>query len=646
VAWDGRLTPPRLRVRFPAGVAGEPVRVSLSLEGESERHLPSDRLATPVSGPVRRTERVEGMDFVETSLALPGLLPQGYHRLTVEVGSVRGSAMVVSAPSRGDRDRHRSWGVFMPLHALRSARSWGVGDLTDLEELVVWVGSLGGAMVATLPLLAGFLGEEPFEPAPYSPASRLFWNELFVDPERAPELSASREARRLVSSGELRRELEALRSEPLVDYRRAMAVKRRVLEALCGHLFAEPAGKRAGELREWARRHPLAEEYARFRATTERRASSWWSWPKRERGGRLAGEGDDPAAYRYHLYVQWLMAEQMGAISAKAKERGSGLYFDFPLGVNPDGFDTWRERDAFALAASAGAPPDPFFTGGQDWGFPPLHPERIREQGYAYPIACLRHLLEHAGVLRIDHVMGLHRLYWVPHGLDPRSGAYVRYRPEEWYAILALEAHRSGAVVVGEDLGTVPTAVRHAMARHHVYRSFVLQYEARADGPAVLPVPPRESQASLNTHDMPPFAAFWRGLELQTRVEQGWLSEGDAREQLERRARLRLAIVNVLRSGGWLPDEVAGPAPIGRRIERAVLEAALSFLAAGPAALVLVNLEDLWGETRPQNVPGTVHQYPNWRRKAKLPLEAFRLEGRVVGTLATVNRLRMRGSPP
>src|SRR3990172_6909058 len=223
--------------------------------------------------------------------------------------------------------------------------------------------------------------------------------------------------------------------------------------------------------------HPEVEDYARFRATGERQRAPWPSWSRPLCDGVLT-EGDyDERARRYHLYVQWVAREQIRVLSEHSRRAGVNLYLDLPLGVHPHSYDVWREREAFVLGVSGGAPPDVVFTQGQDWGFPPLHPEAIREQGYRYVIAYLRHQLQHTTLLRIDHVMGLHRLFWIPKGLEARDGVCVRYPAEELYAIFCLESHRHRASIVGENLGTVPAYVNSAMARHNLHRMYVLQYE-------------------------------------------------------------------------------------------------------------------------------------------------------------------------
>jgi 4-alpha-glucanotransferase len=296
------------------------------------------------------------------------------------------------------------------------------------------------------------------------------------------------------------------------------------------------------------------------------------------------------------------------AAARDAVRPDADLYFDLPLGVNPAGYDVWRHREAFALGASAGAPPDSFFPTGQDWGLPPLHPDRIREQGYAYPIACIRTLTRHAGVLRVDHVMALHRLFWVPRGLDPEHGVYVRYRPDEQYAILSLEAHRTGTVVVGEDLGTVPSFVRRAMDRRGIYRSYVLQEELRTDREAALRPPPPSALASLNTHDMPTFVGFWNGSDIDDQLELGLINDEEHTRAHERRALLRKRLGKLLNARS--NTDVA-----------TVRDGLLHRLAESAARYVLVTLEDLWLEDRPQNVPGTSSERPNWQRRSRRTLD-------------------------
>lgn len=606
VSWEGK--PVSLALRLPAEQVHKPVNCRLELEdGRKSRWT-----CCPAGLPLLVAGRVEGVHYEARQLNIAGLA-RGYHRLTLDLYSGPSKMLLLSAPFRAyippGGANSRMWGVFLPLYSLHSGRSWGAGDLYDLEALQHWVNGLGGRLAGTLPLLAAFL-DEPFAPSPYEPVSRLFWNEFYLAVDQVPELKESPGARELIESPDFQQEIKKLRDAPLVDYRRIMTVKRRVLEHCAKTCFAGISG-RQDELRRWAAGNSAVHDYARFRAALEKQRAVWTEWPERMRNGILR-EGDyDPEAERYHLYVQWAAREQFRDLSARARQRGQGLYLDFPLGVHGAGYDVWRERPAFALEVSTGAPPDSFFTGGQDWGFPPLHPERIREQGYRYYIACVRHHLRYAAALRIDHVMGLHRLYWIPKGLPAGEGVYVRYRAEEFYAILSLESHRHRAVIVGEDLGTVPGCVRADMARHKLQRMYVLPFEIPGKRQGALNPVPANALACLNTHDMPPFAAFWL---------KGKKSAG--------RARLPI----YLYKRGWLKVPTMNV--------KEVLRACLFHLAGSPARFLMVNLEDLWLETSAQNVPGTTSEHPNWQRKVRYPLEVFGQNPDLKKTLRHLDSLR------
>ena len=563
------------------------------------------------------TETGETLEWIEAgdAVVLPRELETGYHALTVGIGGRRSATtrLLVAPRETHDPDR-RAWGVFLPLYALRTRHGWGTGDLGDLERLMEWTASLGGRAVGTLPLLASFLSK-PFDPSPYSPVSRLFWNELYLDVERAPQLAASPEARALLDDAELLTEIRALHREPLVDYARAYRAKRRVLEALARAFFAGPEW-RSDDFWRFLQEHPEAQGYASFRAAGELWGRPWHGWPQRLRQGSLQ-EGDYPEeSARFHLYCQWLARRQLGALALAAKARDVELYLDLPVGAHPDGFDAWRYQELFVPAMTVGAPPDAFFAGGQNWGFPPLHPEKIREDGHRYVVASVRNVCRYAGILRVDHVMSLHRLYWIPSGAPATEGVYVRYPAEELWAILCIESRRWGTAVVGEDLGTVPPVVREAIDRHAARRMYVVPLELREAEPRLEPIP-RRSVASLNTQDMPLFAAWWRDADPSTRA----------------------AILEALDRAGH-PAAAPYDAPPTERARR-VMRAALEALAASDARLVLVNLEDLWLEELPQNEPGTtMDERPNWRRKARFSLETFSQLPDVVGALLDIDRLR------
>jgi 4-alpha-glucanotransferase len=632
------------RVLEPAHVAwrGEPAAVRLRLPVRQSRSLMSGRLCME-DGTERswscqladllETERtrVEHITYVAREVTLPEDLPPGYHQLTLEMDGTAFQTLILSAPRRAyvgpTQEPGRAWGVFLPLYALQTQHSWGCGDFSDLETLLAWTGRLGGGVVGTLPLLAAFL-DEPCEASPYSPVSRLFWNELYLDVSRAPELESCPEARALMRSEDFVAELLVLRDAPLVDYRRTMALKRRILSELVRSFFQGSSERRA-VFAQFLRAQPQVEDYAAFRAVQERRRTPWTEWPAPLRDGTVADDDFDPQVHQYHLYVQWLAAEQMAAVADKARALGPGMYLDLPLGVHAHGYDVWRERPAFAAGVSGGAPPDVVFPRGQNWGFAPLHPEGIRAQGYRYVRAFVRRQMDLAGILRIDHMPSFHRVFWVPDGMEAKDGVFVRYPAEELYALFSLESHRHRTVLVGEDLGTVPPEVRLAMKQHGFQRMYVVQYELKPAPEVALPEAQADSVASVNTHDMPPFAAYWEGQDVQQRLDLHLLDEAAYQRERSLRQAVREALISLLRERGLLSEAEDA---------RAVLHACLRFLAEGPSQLVLVSLEDLWLETRPQNVPSTWQEYPNWRRKARFTLEEMERLPEAGAVLAEVDR--------
>jgi len=626
VVWEGGGA--GLALTLPGDGARGPAECRLELEEGETLSWDVDLGDSPVSSGVE----VEGERFETLRLTVPEEAPAGYHRLWLEAGGERFLTHLFKAPASAwdDEPGRKSWGVFLPLYALHGRRSWGNGHLGDLGELVDWTAGLGGGLVSTLPLLATFL-DELFQPSPYVPVSRLFWNEFFLDLEAAPGLRDCRAACSLLESAEFRAEKRRLREAELVDYARGAALQRGVLEALSRDFFGGPPGRREA-FHRFLEEEPRAEDYAGFRAVCEARREPWPLWPDRLRDGRLEAGDYDEEAKRYHLYAQWLARTQLGALSDRAGEQGVRLALDLPLGVNRDGYDVWREREAFALEVSGGAPPDDFFPRGQNWGFPPIHPERSRETGHEYWAACVRNLLRHAGMLRIDHVMGLHRFFWIPEGMGPAEGAYVDYPWEELYAVLCIESHRARALLLGEDLGTVPPEVPACMERFGVRRTHVLQFGFGPDpGVPINPVPER-AVSSLNTHDMFPFAAFWRGEDLDWRLEAGILDEERALEMHREREVLKASLVRFLEEEGLLAE--------GRTAEEEVACACLAWLGAGPAEVVQVNLEDLWGERRPQNIPGTGPERANWMGKSVYPIEQMRDNPAIVEALQILDRLR------
>lgn len=601
VAWEGRLPP--LQATFEHGSR---VRARLTTEEGDTREW----IMTP-----RRVRGGSGW-----GIGLRDTLPLGHHRLELQAGARIMLTHVVAAPELAYLpDVRRWWGVFLPLYAARTSGDLGIGDLGDLETIARWAGSLGARLAGTLPLLPVLLAE-PFEPSPYAPVSRLFWGDHFLDVARLPAVGAA-----TITAPAAR---GSAYNTGLVDYRKTAALKRTIVNEAAQRFF-DSGSDRNQRFREFLQENPHARDYARFRAAGDRRAESWLAWPERMRGGRLHPSDYDAADERYHLYAAWTAQEQLARVVAAPG--AASLYLDLPLGVSRDGYDPWKFRDLFALDASAGAPPDPFFPHGQDWGFAPLHPDAVRRDGHRYFAACLRHHFRFAGALRLDHVMSLQRLYWIPAGLAPDRGVYIQYPLEEMFAVLTLESVRHRCMVIGEDLGTVSREIRSAMRRHAVQRMFVVQYEALPDRKPPLPDVPQAVVASLNTHDMPTFAAYWDALDLADREELGLLETDEVVRESEARARLRKRLARQLR---MLSPNGAAPS------SEQALATLLQYLAGSRARIVLINLEDLWLEPLPQNVPGTSTERPNWRRRARHTLDEIVADNRVTATLRRIAQLR------
>ena len=596
VAWDGRGD---VVVRGAESARGR-VRIEVACEDGSSRRSTSALAEAPILDRIELGRR----SLVARQRAASADLPLGYHRATVRVGRRSAEVLVISAPQRAPAPPRgmRASGVVAPLYSLRSEHRHGIADLGDLRRLLDWTWARGGDFVGTLPLLAGYL-DPPAEISPYLPASRLAWNEVYLELPRTPEWERARAAHEWFASPEARREAARLDRASLADPAAAFALKQPAIEAMARAAFSSRGG-RLEALGRFAEDRPEIVEYARFRAAEERLGRPWQQWPARPRGGRLRDSDVPRDSYRTHLYAQLAMHEQLRRLAEDARAAGPGLYLDLPLGAHGSSFDLWRDPEAFAPALGAGAPPDRLFEGGQSWGLPPMHPQRLREGGYRHFIEVLRNHLRYAGVLRLDHVMGVERLYVIPPGGNARDGAYIHYEAEELWAILALEASRTGSLLIGEDLGTVTRSVRAAMQRHRVGRMHVLEFAVRPEEDPALVPPPRGALATLSTHDLSPLAGWVDGDDVALRRRLGFIdAERESADLAARRREVRAlrAAVGHRRGGD----------------ARQLVRASLRSLGGSEAPLVAVALDDLVGLSAPQNVPGTVDEHPNWRRRTE-----------------------------
>lgn len=563
---------------------------------------------------------------------IKGPIPFGYHRLDLFHGKKRWSSWLFSAPPTAFQPPGRkTWGFFVPLYGLRTRNTWGSGSFSDFASLQRWTFDHGGGVLATLPLLPVFL-DTPLDPSPYAPVSRLFWNEFFIDPGTIAELGDFPSVQKLIASETFKKQIRRLNQKKLVDYRGIMALKGKVLKKLAEEFFRKrPQGD--SSFKKFISEKPLVKKYAAFRAIREKLSLNWKEWPARLKEGKISPRDYAGDVYQYFLYSQWQAHRQVEALNHSLEGGKARLYLDLPLGVHPEGFDVWNRPELFVQNATGGAPPDAVFTKGQNWGFPPLHPEVDRLQGYPYLRSCLRHHLFSGGILRIDHVMSLHRLFYIPRGRVASEGLYVSYPFEDFYAMLCVESQRSRALVAGEDLGTVPPEVPRTMSRRGIHRLYVVQYELESERPQILPRPSSRMIASINTHDMPPLAGYWKGTDLKARRRSGLLSTKLFLEEKRRREKLKSKMVGFLKKGGYLPGRGGLPA---------VFAALVRFLSSCNAKVVLFNLEDFWLETQFQNMPGTGPEFHNWRRKIKKSYENFCQDPGILGKIQIANQFRKK----
>jgi len=598
---------------------------------------------------------------------LPDALPIGYHRLTITDADQSATViadlpMIVCPPRCADFgaavEASRLFGPAIQLYALRSRRNWGIGDFTDLAALMRMAARQGASFVGVNPLHELFL-DRPAQASPYSPSSRLAVNPLYLDVEAVEDFGESDAARARVASPAFQARLAALRELQLVDYAGVAAAKHETLTLLFEHFrreHLEPMSDRGRAFRAFAEaEHPRVYDAALFdamQAHLTRAGTAAWGWPAwpepcRDRESDAVREfarahGND---VDFHLYLQWQADLQLAHVAHAAREARMpiGLYRDLAVGANPGGAETWHEPRRFAMAAHIGAPPDEFNQKGQDWGLPPWIPRLLPEGSYGPWVALLRANMRHAGGLRIDHVMGLLRLFWIPEGMAPAEGTYVHYPIDELLAILALESVRNACIVVGEDLGTVPKTVREDLKSAGVHSYRVLYFERGSDEEFLPPAAyPARALVTVSTHDLPTLHGFWRATDLAARDALNQFPSAELRaRQYADRATDRLRLMRALAREGLLPS----PAVTDPLSFEHVL-AVHTYVARTPCALMTVQLEDVFGEPEQVNLPATVgDDYPNWRRKILLDLEEWERDGRFAAMCKSI-RAQGRGHAP
>ncbi len=540
----------------------------------------------------------------------------------------------------------RVWGVAAQLYQLRSGRNWGIGDFTDLRDLIDIAVGWGASVVGLNPLHALFL-DEPEQASPYAPASRLFLNVLNIDVAAIPEFETCEPAQALVGSQAFKSALEAVRAADLVEYGAVAELKLRVLRLIYPHFKAGAAIARQRSFETFV--HSAGEALKRFctfqaiRIEMRRQTSRHddWLWPDgfREFGsqGTARFAASHGSEIEFLMWAQWVADTQLRDAAYHAQARGMtiGLYRDLAVGCSVAGAEPWSEPDVVVAKVHAGVPPDIINPAGQDWGLPPFDPRMLRETGYAAFIDLVRANMRYSGGLRIDHVVGLQHLYWVPEGNSPAQGAYVRYPFDDLIGILALESWRNQCLVVGEDLGTVPAGFRERLIERGIL-SYRLLYFEQNTGSGEFIAPDEYAAfalATIGSHDLATLKGWWLANDVDIRERHDLYPDPmEGRRQRDTRKKEKARLLAALRQQELDPEN-------GDDFQ-CLSESVHAFLARSGAAIAMVQLENLTGEVSQVNLPATTNEHPNWRRRLSMTLEEIKASPDATAVIETVRRER------
>lgn len=562
---------------------------------------------------------LDGRLIGEATFALPADLPLGYHRVHLRSGSLETSTALIVTPRwlgmPARMGNQRAWGMATQLYSVRSRGSWGFGDLTDLTDLAVWSGAQHGAGYVLVNPLHAAAPTTPMEPSPYLPTSRRYVNPLYLRVEAIPEYADLDKRGRV---RRLRQDIqEKTRKLDAIDRDAVWKAKRKALTMI--HEVKRSAGRELAYQAFRDREGKALDDFATWCALADRYGSDWHEWPEELRHpdstavAKFAEKHD--TAVDFHRWLQWQLDDQLAAAQSAAVRTGMtlGVMADLAVGVHPNGADAWALQDILALGVTAGAPPDEYNQLGQDWSQPPWRPDQLEAQEYLPFRALIQAVLRHAGGVRIDHIIGLFRLWWIPKGALPTEGTYVRYDHEAMIGIVALEAQRADAVVVGEDLGTVEPWVRDYLRDRGLLGTSILWFELDRDGSGGPLAAERWREyclSSVTTHDLPPTAGYLAGDHVRLRDSLGLLTR-PVEEELASDKQENAAWIAELQRVGLLPGGT-GTDTADITVEQTIL-ALYRYLGRTPSRLLSVALTDAVGDRRTQNQPGTTDEYPNWR---------------------------------
>lgn len=622
-----------VELRFLKSKRPSSVDLVISLENGDQVIHKADLTAATVT----ETAKLDRKEYIALEVTVPEYLPLGYHTLAVRGKSIAAEAGLIVVPEvcyepEAMKQGKKIWGSGIQLYTVRSERNWGMGDLTDLGALASGLGEQGADFVGLNPVHALYFSN-PLHCSPYSPSTRLFDNVLYIDPEQVAEYGDSEAAQAIVARNKVL--IDRLRTTDFVEYDHVAPLKMSVLEALFDQFSARHLGKKTERARAFASfcqsRGDKLDQFALFDTLfehfrkTDRNSWGWRCWPEAyQRPGSAevkAFAKENQKRITFFKYLQWQMDEQLGRAQQKAKEAGMlvGLYRDLAVGVDSNGADVWADRNLFVLEASTGAPPDGLGPMGQDWGLPPFNPVVLKQERYQPFIELIRNNMRNCGALRIDHAMGLFRLWWCPNGNTENKGArygcYVHYPLQDLLGIIKLESHRQQCLVFGEDLGVVPQEITDSLPPARMYGSVMGIFQQEEDR-YLMPEEYREKAlAMLVCHDTPTMKGWWDGKDIDLMASLGFYSEERAAADHDAREQTRKAVIRTLADLGELPAGIDPQANTAPEFSRDIMERFSYYLALSAAQITGFQLEDFMMIDSPVNVPGTSAEYPNWRRR-------------------------------
>lgn len=646
----------QLDIQVPLALANMTFELSLTTEDGAQQqwHI------IPVDGELTQVAVLDDEEYHQYQHQFSQPLNAGYHQLTFTLADTELTVtqQLIISPGQCFQPtafaEQKQWGSAIQLYALRSARNWGIGDFTDLNTLISYLAKQGADFIGLNPIHALYPAV-PENASPYSPSSRRWLNIIYLDVTAVPGYLQSNEVQQQVTSSDFSEKLQAQRAADWVDYPGVMALKLPVLKQLyqwfCANSTAQLQADFTGFKQQGGASLQQLALYDALHSWLYQQDQQYWGWPNwPEQYRDIESEAVQQFAAEhaneldFYCYLQFLAQQQLANAQQLAKDSGMllGLYRDLAVGVSDASTEIWANPELYCRDASVGAPPDPLGPAGQNWGLPPMKPYQLYQQAYQPLIDLFRSNMQHAGALRIDHVMALLRLWWVPKSAaNAGGGAYVYYPIMDLLGILALESQRQQAVIIGEDLGTVPAGIRELLQQFGIYSYRVFFFETAPDGGYISPLHyPEQAMATLSTHDLPTLIGFWHCEDLKLGQQLGLYQDEAMLQQLyQQRHANKQRILDSLHGHGRLPQDYP------RSVEHLAMDQRLNYalqqhLAAGSQQLLCLQIEDWLEMTQPVNVPGTSNEYPNWRRKLSQELEQWTCSEAISGLLQSLTALR------